>query len=200
MDSDIPPPRNGPGDSAVTALREEVRALTSEVRELRRKLTVLEQVERLRDVVMLRYPTRPWAQPTRIRLAARDAAMVEGLYYVETSESGIAYRWTGPDHVTRFRFNVDRRAPLCVRLGLLSPGRNSDQVPLTVEVEGATFALLPADGSDMLQSGPLPPRDDQEPTELLLHVPVLHCPQDHGFNDTRRLGVAITSIALDPVA
>jgi len=200
-DSAIAPLRNAAAGLDVATLATQLAEVTAELAGLRRRLAVIEQVERYRDIVLNRHATQPWTPPSSFRIDARDFhSAAEGVYSLEYDNTGTAYRWTGPDHFTRFRFNVDRAVPLSVRFVLWWVGKNIDGTPLTVDVEGATYPLRPADDPHAYIAGPVPPRDGSEPTDVFLHVPVLHMPQDDGSSDNRRLGVAVTSISLEPFA
>ena len=187
-----------PAADEVTSLANRVAALETEVAFLRQRLETLTTFERLRDVVLSRYPSHPYKAPSSCRLEARDfMEAAEGIHFLEYDSSGTAYRWTGPGHFTRFTFVVDRSLPLQVRLTLYSPGRLSEVDTLSADIDGVVYPFSRTGKADIFVAGPVPPRAGDAQTDILLHVPVLFSPEQES-GDTRRLGVAITCIALEP--
>jgi hypothetical protein len=184
----------------ITELSNVVAKLTGEVASLRQRLETISTFERLHDVVLSRYPTHPYSPPSSSRLEARDfMESTEGIYFLEYTHSGVAFRWTGPGHFTRFTFFVDRSVPVRVRLNLFSLGRISNNDPLSADIDGITYLFTQTDKTDQFVAGPVPPRTGERRTDVILHVPVLFSPEDKS-GDSRQLGVAVTSITLEPAA
>ena len=177
----------------------EVAVLAKEVRDLRRVVAALTELQRFQDVAVQRHALRPWISPTGARLDARDFVdSAEGIHFLEYSDTGAAYRWTGPGHFTRFRFQVSRKVPMLVRLNLFSRGQNSGSETLTIDVDGSVYILRPCGVPKELRAGPLPVRDGDGPTDVFLHVPTLFRPKERGEEDPRQLGVAVSGIVLEP--
>lgn len=194
-----PAPENAPTlAEQVAALSAVVAGLTREVAALRQRTETISTFERLRDVVLSRHATQPYRSPSSSRIEARDfMELTEGLYFLEYAPSGVAYRWTGPGHFTRFRFNVDRSVPVRVQLHLFSLGKISSADMLTADIDGVVYPFRPTDNIDELETDPVPPRPGERQTDVLLHVPVLFTPEG-GSGDSRRLGIAVTGIVLEP--
>lgn len=181
----------------IAELSARVDRLSSEVATLRQRLETIITFERFRDVVLTRYVTHPYRLPASSRLEARDfIESVEGIHFLEYDSSGTAFRWTGPGHFTRFTFFVDRSLPTRVHLVLLLLGQLSDHDTLSADIDGVVYPFSRTEQAGEFVAGPVPPRAGDAQTDVLLHVPVLFSPASGG--DTRRLGVAIVSIALEP--
>ena len=175
-----------------------VAGLSHELASLRQRVETISTFERLRDVVLSQHTTQPYRAPSSSRIEARDfMELTDGLYFLEYAPSGVAYRWTGPGHFTRFRFNVDRSVPVRVQLNLFSLGKISSADVLTADIDGVVYPFRQTSNIDELVTDPVPPRPGERQTDVLLHVPVLFTPEG-GSGDTRRLGVAVTGIVLEP--
>ena len=184
----------------IATLEMEVRGLREDHEALRGQMIALMEVERFRDVILRRHTPAAAPAPPRGKLEARDfAEQSDNLHYLEYGPDGGAYRWTGPGHVTRVRFSVDRSVPLMVTLRLVSLGSHTGQDRITVEVDGAIHLMhLATEAGTVLQAGPIPPRDGRGPTELLFHFPVLFSPGESDDHDARRLGVAMQAVEIGP--
>ncbi len=182
------------------ALEADLRALREDHERLRGQLVALTEMERFRDVILRRHTPSVLPPPSSGSLDARDfAEQADGLHYLEYGPQGEAYRWTGPGHITRVRFNVDRSVPVMVTLRLVSLGSHTEQDRLAVEIDGATYPMrLTPEPGTVLEAGPVPPRAGVGPTELLFHVPVLFSPDGADAADSRRLGVALRCVEIAP--
>ena len=186
-------------DTRIAILEAELRSLREDHNELRAKLVALAEVERFRDVILRRHAPATAPAPSSSRLEARDfAEQSDGLYYLEYGPRGEAYRWTGPGHTTRVRFNVDRSVPVMVTLRLVSLGSHTARDRITMDVDGVAYTLRVAlaEGT-VLEAGPLP-RAAPGPTELLFNIPVLFSPGSSDDHDARQLGIALQSIEIGP--
>ncbi len=191
-------PNGSPEEAGQYAeLSARIARLTGEVAMLRQRLDTVTTFERFRDAVLTHRGSVPYQPPSSNLLDARDfMETVEGVYFLEYGPTG-AYRWTGPGNFTRFSFFVDRRVPVQVELHLMFLGRLAASDILSVDIEGVVYPFFRAGPGDGFVAGPVPPRAGVAPTDVVLHVPVVFAPGE-GSGDTRRLGVAISSIALEP--
>jgi len=173
--------------------------LGGEVAALHLRLETIATFERFHDLVLTRHASQPYRPPAAGRLDARDfQETTEGVYSLEYDPNGVAFRWTGPGQFTRFSFFVDRSVPLRVHLTLLLPGRLTETDVMAADIDGVAYPFAPTGSDGTYVAGPVPPRAGGVQTDVLLHVPVLFTPE--GGGDNRRLGVAFTSIALEPAA
>lgn len=185
----------------IATLEMEVRGLRADHEALRGQITALMEVERFRDVILQRHTPAHAPAPPHGKLEAREfAEQSDNLHYLEYGPDGAAYRWTGPGHVTRVRFSVDRSVPVMVTLRLVSLGSHTGQDRITLEVDGASYPMrLTTEAGTVLEAGPILPRGGRGPTELLFHCPVLFSPGESDDRDARRLGVAMRSVEIGPV-
>lgn len=184
----------------VAELSARVATLAGAVATLQQRVETISTFERLRDVVLARHQAHPCRPPSFASLEARDfMEAAEGIHFLEYGPGGTGFRWTGPGHFTRFTFFVDRSVPVRVRLSVLALGRLSEQDRLSADVDGVAYLFSRTANADVLVAGPVPPRPGDRQTDVLLHVPVLFSPES-GSGDARRLGIAITGVALEPVA
>ena len=182
----------------LTELSTRVARLTAEIGSLRRQRQTASAFERFRGALLSHYATPPCTPPATCRLEAQNfTEAAEGIYFLEFAPSGTGFHWTGPDPVSRFTLFVDRSVPVQVRLSLFSRGRLSERDTMTAEIDGMSYPLAQTGQSGEFVAGPVPPRAGERHTEIALEVPVLFSP-DAGSGDSRRLGVAITAIALEP--
>ena len=182
------------------ALQARVATLEGEMRAMRAQVAALFELERFRDVVLVRHASYPAPPPPARRLDARDFVdAADGFHNLEYDGQGTAYRWTGPGHFTRARFHIDRSVPVAVALRLSSLGVHTDLDRITVDVDGTVYPMRRLGGQGIaLGAGPVPPREEGGLTELFFHIPRLFSPSDTGFNDERKLGVAVLSIEVAP--
>lgn len=201
----LEPSRHPVSDDGVTTaeriaeLSTRVATLTAEIGSLRQQRQTISTFERLRGALRSHYETPLCKPPSISRLDAPDfSEAAEGIHFLEYTPSGVGFHWTGPDQVTRFTMFVDRSVPVMVRLSLFLTGRLSDTDVLTADIDGVVYPFSRTGRKGVLVAGPVAPRAGERKTDILLHVPVMFSP-DSGSGDTRWLGVAITSIALEPV-
>jgi hypothetical protein len=190
----------GTGPDAVQVLRCRVDELQAQLGALKQRLEAIAAFERLHDALL----TRPYCElgdlQSHATLDARDFLdCVEGVHFLEYVASGVAFRWTGPGHFTRFRFRIDRQQDILVRLRVESRGRNGDSDPLTVDVDGSVYPLVQVENTSDFVAGPIPPRPEAGFTDVILHVPQLFSPEA-ASNDNRVLGIAVISITVEPAA
>ena len=179
-------------------LSNRVAGLAAEIGSLREQRQSMSTFERLRDALLRHYPTPPCKPPSVCRLEAQEfRGVAEGIYFLEHAPSGAAFHWTGPGHVTRFSLFVDRGVPVCVHLSLYLAGRLSESDTMSAEINGVRYPFTRSWKAGEFVAGPVPPRAGARQTDVHLHVPVVFSP-DGGSGDNRRLGVAISSIALAP--
>lgn len=188
-----------PVTSAVDALR-------AEVADLRARLDSYERILQLRDAAYAQAPAAPppaaeQAPPTlpdHFDIAADQLLPAQdGFYQLEWGPEG-AFRWTGPTQDVGFDAWLDRTVPLVATLRLFHFGTPANAKELTLEVDGATYALT-RDGKDkLLRSDPIAPRPGPGPTRLTVRVPHLHSPAARGAADKRTLGVAFQRLRVEP--
>jgi uncharacterized coiled-coil protein SlyX len=189
-------------ETALQRLHAQVAELSEELRLLRAQVGALYELERFRDVVLERHPSHPIPPPPTRRLEARDfIESADGFHNLEYDEHGTAYRWTGPGHFTRARFQIDRSVAVMVVLRLSSLGRHTAPDRITVDVDGTVYPMRQLGGEGIaLVAGPVPPRAGGGLTDLFFHIPVMFTPRDSGIDDARMLGVAVLSIEVTPDA
>lgn len=201
--------KTGPGEqnspkcadlaATVFVLEQKIQKLSTEVDELQQKINLLKEYERLRDIVVVNKKFVNLRLPKFIHLDARDFFdLSEGFYFLEYGDAGNAYRWSGPDHFSRIRLDIDRTQPIKLLLNLYSLGKNGPNDPLAVDVDGVAFPLFATPDGRHHVAGPFPIREEAGPTDFLIHVPVLFSPLENGENDPRRLGIAIASLEVVP--
>ncbi len=186
----------------IAVLEAEVSNLRNDYENLRAQLVALAEVERYRDVILRRHVPTTLQPPSNCKLSALDfAEQSDGLYYLEYGPRGQPYRWTGPGHTTRVRFNVDRSVPVIVTMRLISLGSHTERDRITLDVEGVTYVMrvTPAEGT-VLEAGPLPRRAVSGSTELVFNFPVLFSPGGAEEHDARQLGVALQGVEIGPAA
>ncbi len=182
----------------IAELSTRVAGMTAEIASLRQQRQTISPFERLRGAWRSHYGTPLCRPPSTTRLDAPDfMEAAEGIHFLEYEPSGIAFHWTGPGHASRFTVFVDRSVPVMVHLSLFMAGRLSDSDTMTAAIDGVSYPFSQSGRHGTLVAGPVAPRADEGKTDILLHVPVMFSPDD-GSGDSRRLGVAITSIALEP--
>ncbi len=184
----------------IAALEAELRDLRNDHEILRGQLVALAEVERYRDVILSRHTPSTLPMPSSCKLGARDfAEQSDGLYYLEYGPRGETYRWTGPGHTTRIRFNVDRSVPVMVTMRLISMGSHTERDRITLHVDGTAYIMRTTAGEGtVLEAGPLSPRHTPGPTELLFTIPVLFSPGATDDQDARQLGVALQGVEIGP--
>jgi hypothetical protein len=188
------------GPDAVAALHRRVDELEAQVGALKQRLEAIAAFERLHDALLARPYCELGDLQSRATLDARDFLdCVDGVHFLEYAASGVAFRWTGPGHFTRFRFRIDRQDDILVRLRVESRGRNGESDPLTVDVDGRVYPLVQVENTSDFEAGPIPPRAQAGFTDVILHVPRLFSPEA-ASNDDRVLGIAVISITVEPAA
>lgn len=185
---------------AVGKLMLELSDLKSQMLTLRRRVETIHTYLQCHDTIVNRYGVKSYNSSASTRLDARDfIESVEGVHSLEYEPDGIAFRWTGPGHFTRFTFDVERKLSWRVRFVFVSLGHLTDSDTLAMDVDGITYPISRIEESNEFVGGPIAPRAECNKTDILLHVPTLFCPHDSGNQDKRQLGVAIASVELEPV-
>lgn len=182
-------------------------ALRAEVAELRARLEAHERILQIRaaageaaDLVVPTMPPPAAHHPlaTEFDITADQLLPVhDGFYQLEWGTEG-AFRWTGPGQDVHFEAWLDRSAPLVATLHLFHFGTPANAKELTLEVDGATYALARQGTDKLLRSDPIAPRAGDGPTRMTLRVPHLHSPAARGQADRRTLGVAFQRLSIEP--
>ena len=183
-------------------LQGQVAAPQAEPAAARRPLAVQQAVAGFRDAVLRRHGGWSYPPGNAAVLDAQDfVPFADGFYEIEHAPDGTAYRWTGPDHFSRWRVFVDRRGIGTLRVSVWSLGQIADPCALSVDIDGCRYPLRPDphDGSVLTAAAISPRRDDM--LDIFLHVPVVFSPKSLGIKDERMLGIAVrrlTFLSEDP--
>lgn len=183
-------------------LQGQVAAPQAEPAAARRPLAVQQAVAGFRDAVLRRHGGWSYPPGNAAVLDAQDfVPFADGFYEIEHAPDGTAYRWTGPDHFSRWRVFVDRRGIGTLRVSVWSLGQIADPCALSVDIDGCRHPLRPDphDGSVLTAAAISPRRDDM--LDIFLHVPVVFSPKSLGIKDERMLGIAVrrlTFLSEDP--
>lgn len=188
---------------------DDIATLRAEVAALRARLECHEHILQIRDsaqaslmAVARSQPlpeisrAAPSALPTHFDIAADQLLPAgDGFYQLEWGPEG-ALRWTGPGNDVHFEAWIDRSAPLIATFHFFHFGTPANAKDLTIEVDGARYALQREGTGKILRSEPIAPRAGDGPTRVTLNVPHTHSPSDRGAADKRRLGVAFQRLRL----
>ncbi len=178
-----------------------IRVLEESLLNLRTAVSVLEGLERHRDTLLSRFgEVQAPALSSSCRVSARDFIDYgTGFHDLEYGGQNAAYRWTGPSHESRLLFWLNRSASVEVRIGISSFGTNPQDAPVSVEVDGTTYAAIYDPTGECLVVGPVPPAQHAGPTEVVIHSPRMFSPSNNGESDNRILGLAVNRIEVIPV-
>jgi hypothetical protein len=181
------------------SLADQVASLTQEVEALKAKVGLLLDLERYRDLILARHPAVSVALSSGARIDARDMLDgMEGFYALEYDKAGTAFRWTGPGHFARIRFQISRAAPIRIVLHVVSLGKNRPEDPFTVDVAGKVYPLRADGDGRRLAAGPIPPAEAEGPVDAFIHVPTIFSLHAGETTDRRSLGIAISAIDVEP--
>lgn len=196
------------GQPASDGTSSDVAALRAELAELRARMDSYERMLQIRDAALAHAAQPiPAAEappavladplPPSFEIAADQLLPVhDGFYQLEWGPEG-AFRWTGPGEDVHFEAWVDREEPLTVTLRLFHFGTPANAKELTLEVDGASYALTRRGNEKLLRSDPIAPRAGDGPTRITLKVPHLHSPSARGQADKRTLGVAFQRLRIE---
>jgi hypothetical protein len=141
--------------------------LVREIAELRLQLrTVASSVAALASYQEISDQLQPTEQggttpalPRSVRLdASQHLQLLDGFYALEYTESGQAYRWTGPSRRFRFAVWVDRTVPIDVRLHVIFPASLANIVNTRLFVDDVAHALFYNDSDKVFAATGVPPR------------------------------------------
>lgn len=191
------------GGDLIKAIAANFQMLESKIEALELKLRNFETYARQAEIaVMLKAAGEPG---DAVALTSVNVSAIEYLqssdnfYELEYTDSGVAYRWTGPDRSFGFTLMLDRRKPLHLELVLVNFVDRALQTPLLLKVDGETVELAPVatPAREIRFAAKLPARTGnfQVATEIVFFV---RQTLKAGAGDTRQLGAAFSEIKIRP--
>ena len=143
-----------------------------------------------------RPPLRPLSAPAVIEQTGDP----RGLDWHALERHGRPFRWSGPSPRPKILIPfVGERARVAVQIVALAPGASPESLSVRVEdLEVAHTVERDAEGASWLAFDAPLSRCDY--TIVTLHTPTMFCPYElGGGQDTRRLGLAVADIRIDPL-
>lgn len=189
-----------PSTARTPALELRLATLEREMARLQSQVTLLMDVERLRDGIIAGggQVEEVVLSPIALLQAGEFLEAGSGFHFLEYGEDGTPYRWTGPEPEARLVFWVSRARPLRLQVRVRSFGAGGAERPVVVTIDGQPYPAKLIPQASALIVGPLPTIQSVRPTEIVLRSPVMFSPAQTGGSDERVLGMAISHIELVP--
>jgi len=123
--------------------------------------------------------------------ASQHLQMLDGFHAIEYTESGVAYRWTGP--LLRFRFSVwvDRTAPVDATLSALSCGNPANMQSTVLWVDAMRYPTRWDEARNALVCEGILPRDFAGLS--VFEFELARLVEDKDASDLRELGLPFRS-------
>jgi hypothetical protein len=143
-------------------------------------------------------PTPPAEQGGKVILMDEDVVQI-GFYPAERTESGVSFRWLGPEPIARVHLpKIKHPLKLTLAVAAVYSGIRIEAVRVALnDGEWASVEVARADGWTTLRCRPEPgPNRDGLVDHIDIDCGATFCPAEQGGSDLRQIGIALSRIEM----